>query len=703
MRALLEMRFLLVGVVLFPSALSHPVSHLPGEQSHCAHDEAQQHSGGIDDTGYFRSPQQYTAAHGRRTSATSFSNIRLNIEYTTTSALTAEQNTFLRDRLIPAAAAWVENALSVVPVTGPLLIDRFCTSSFASGVCASIGTTSCGLNADASSYTVPDSMLAAKRTCTSCFTDGTCQASSCTDHAAGAGAAQTDYQLYVAAVQTTSCGSGGSGTLAYASTCQRDQNDRPILGYANFCPAMMDTSEAAYQGQLSTAIHEIVHALGFSSGSWPLFRNADGTPKTARAANGLPSSETVTCTDGSTRTETAVNANTLVVESSSRGTTVNKLVTPKVVSVARDLFGCPTLDGVELENQPTSAGSCRGSHFEQRLFMNDLMASTSGSYSVWSALTLAVLEDSGWYRANYSVAQPLFWGRNQGCAFATEKCISSGVPKAGFCTSTSNGCSPDHKARGYCTVTTYTSNLPAAYQYLGEANKGGSLEQADFCPYYSAYTNGLCEHEANEPAQNVRGETYGASSQCFESSMIQTGWSASAGQVCHKTRCSNGRLEIEVIQANAQSIWLTCTANGATVSAPAGFTGSITCPEIATLLCDPHSCPGLPCDGTDHCHAGVCACGTAFGADCAQNPPPPVLPPPPVMPPPSPPAPPPQPPAGPPTRTIASTCSAPASAGWQCDCCLMRGCAQMESYPSMCELKRCCYPHDVSPAEPCCD
>ena len=178
--------------------------------------------------------------------------------------------------------------------------------------------------------------------------------------------------------------------------CVRDQYDRPILGHANFCPGMLDTDPAAFQGELSTAVHELVHALGFSSGSWPLFRNADGTPATARESDGLPATESVTCVDGSTRQETAVSPSTLVVETSARGTVVNKLVTPRAVAVARDIFGCDTLDGVELENQPTSVGSCRGSHLEQRIFMTDFMASTSGKYSVYSPLAFAVLEDSGW-------------------------------------------------------------------------------------------------------------------------------------------------------------------------------------------------------------------------------------------------------------------------------------------------------------------
>ena len=36
------------------------------------------------------------------------------------------------------------------------------------------------------------------------------------------------------------------------------------------------------------------------------------------------------------------------------------------------------------------------SHWEQRLFMNDVMAPVGSHASIFSALTLAAMEDSGW-------------------------------------------------------------------------------------------------------------------------------------------------------------------------------------------------------------------------------------------------------------------------------------------------------------------
>jgi hypothetical protein len=39
-----------------------------------------------------------------------------------------------------------------------------------------------------------------------------------------------------------------------------------------------------------------------------------------------------------------------------------------------------------------------------------------------SAFTLAMMEDLGFYMANYSAAQCMFWGRAQGETFVTSRC-----------------------------------------------------------------------------------------------------------------------------------------------------------------------------------------------------------------------------------------------------------------------------------------
>lgn len=41
---------------------------------------------------------------------------------------------------------------------------------------------------------------------------------------------------------------------------------------------------------------------------------------------------------------------------------------------------------------------------------------------VFSRLSLAVMEDSGWYSVDYSAANILLWGRGKGRSFVEEGC-----------------------------------------------------------------------------------------------------------------------------------------------------------------------------------------------------------------------------------------------------------------------------------------
>ena len=53
---------------------------------------------------------------------------------------------------------------------------------------------------------------------------------------------------------------------------------------------------------------------------------------------------------------------------------VTNIVTPKVLSYAKNYFNCPSLTGVPLENEGTS-GSL-GSHWEKDIFYNEYMTSS---------------------------------------------------------------------------------------------------------------------------------------------------------------------------------------------------------------------------------------------------------------------------------------------------------------------------------------
>jgi leishmanolysin-like peptidase len=303
----------------------------------------------------------------------------------------------------------------------------------------------------------------------------------CFNTTAGDGVA-ADYILYVMATSTSSCevnNQYNQKLLAYAGKCHTDQFDRPIAGRTNFCPSALSSADADYHEQFATAVHEIGHALGFASDSLAYFRDGDtGAPLTPRDEDGepVPTPGNFRCPSGEIVTDAVLPANNTLQFFEERGLIVSKLVTPRLLSVARNFFDCPSLNGVEWENQPTSSGSCIGSHWEERLFEQELMTALSQERTMYSAMTLAFFEDTGWYKANFSKAgEHDGWGYRQGCPFATETCISTNVSSGEvtgvghpFCTAEAEqGCSADYFGRGVCGVVTYTmAEVPAPYQYV---------------------------------------------------------------------------------------------------------------------------------------------------------------------------------------------------------------------------------------------
>lgn len=103
--------------------------------------------------------------------------------------------------------------------------------------------------------------------------------------------------------------------------------------------------------------------------------------------------------------------------------------------------------------------------------MNEIMTGSVDTRSVVSKMTLALLEDSGWYKANYSMADRLDWGRNQGTEFVTSPC---NLWKGAYhCNTTQfSGCTYNREAEGYCPILSYSGDLPQWARYFPQANKG---------------------------------------------------------------------------------------------------------------------------------------------------------------------------------------------------------------------------------------
>ena len=89
------------------------------------------------------------------------------------------------------------------------------------------------------------------------------------------------------------------------------------------------------------------------------------------------------------------------------------------------------------------------------------MTATLSSQPVISRITLALLEDTGWYIPNYNRAYDLKWGNQQGCHFTSNSCLRwmeyvdlHNITASPFCA----------KPVKRCPSYNYPSNLPLNYK-----------------------------------------------------------------------------------------------------------------------------------------------------------------------------------------------------------------------------------------------
>jgi len=130
----------------------------------------------------------------------------------------------------------------------------------------------------------------------------------------------------------------------------------------------------------------------------------------------------------------------------------------------REYFNCSTAEGAYLENQGDS--STIGSHFERRIFGNELMTAGGMYDRRISQFTLALLEGTGWYKVDYSFAESMTYGKGQGCAFFDTPCMDYKTFKPNF----KEFCSPlnsvgpswSKKGWGFCGVV-FLSNSNTDY------------------------------------------------------------------------------------------------------------------------------------------------------------------------------------------------------------------------------------------------
>ena len=310
-------------------------------------------------------------------------------------------------------------------------------------------------------------------------------------------------------------------------------------------------------------------------------------------------------------------SNTILIEKEARTNKEKyKIKTPKVLEFAKKYFNCDKITGVELENKE---GNINPSHWEARILLGEYMNSEPyTTEQVISEFTLALLEDSGWYKINYYTGGLMRFGKNQGCDFIDKDCLKykSFIYEVNFknefCDPSINwvpSCSSGRQSRSYCS--TELNEIDPDFQrfgnYRGRAN-------TDFCfinDFYPSEENlahyvGNCKRgigvygsnvlyndnikESNSKIPENFGEKYGNNSFCVLSSVIPkiktnkdyekyNKYIDIIHSMCYPMFCTEKSLTIQI---NDQ--YIVCPRQGGKIELMNEYMGELYCPDY-NLIC----------------------------------------------------------------------------------------------------------------------
>ncbi|EAN86938.1 surface protease GP63, putative [Trypanosoma cruzi] len=230
-------------------------------------------------------------------------------------------------------------------------------------------------------------------------------------------------------------------------------------------------------------------------------------------------------------------------ERSVRGTHRRMVAGKHVQEKAKAHFGYETLEGMELEDEDGTREK-EIPHWKGRHARDELMAPTVGA-GYYTALTMAAFEDMGYYRVNWSMAEPMGWGSGSGCDFLVNKCNTTDNLAAKyahmFCDAKDTEtprCTSDRRHVGTCTESIVEDK--------------GSLVDKDVCPVVSLefheMSSGIKYNTClDENVDYLRGSLTGGGSWCLDAELLETkdddGHKSVRG-VCAQVSCGEGTVRV---------------------------------------------------------------------------------------------------------------------------------------------------------------
>ena len=149
----------------------------------------------------------------------------------------------------------------------------------------------------------------------------------------------------------------------------------------NINPAYLDVG---FRALADTLIHEIYHIMGFSPTLMEYYID--------------PYKDVLKLTD--------------IATFDSRGN-IKGIKTEQVLYVARKHFNCPYLQSVNFENEGGEGSA--GAHWERSIMMNEMMTASDIASPRISDITLALMQDTGWYMTDFKYAENFTFFKNIGC------------------------------------------------------------------------------------------------------------------------------------------------------------------------------------------------------------------------------------------------------------------------------------------------
>ena len=290
----------------------------------------------------------------------------------------------------------------------------------------------------------------------------------------------------------------------------------------------------------------------------------------------------------------------------------NYIKSPKVIEFAKMYYGCDSISKLPLENQHENKTI---THWEAQKFLGEIMSSYGYTGDlVLSEFTLALLEDSGWYKVNYYTGGLMRFGKHKGCEFLDEDCsdkfkneyfnyiegnskpsCSSGRQSRTYRVQTQIEFSPQNNKYNrynkqylgplmleYCIVSD-TDSTEMGNNYFPGNCKLGDDNYGRYVPFPEPF-------EQRNEVTSYLNISFSNNSYCILASFkhINTPYNLTGYifPICYEMFCNNFSLTIKIGRQ-----YIVCPRNGGKVEINGDYEGHIYCPDF-----------NLICTGTEMCN-----------------------------------------------------------------------------------------------------